>query len=160
MEAYIICFCKDESDHYPQSLREVRERISNYESMLVNYQKAIGTSYYRIEIKETDKDLIESLKHDVEGYVLEIAILFGRLKFITRYLSEQSFERFRRITSKVLEMDLKMNSMISKLLEQSKGLSEAKLLGQSRNKTKKYEIEIGIEKIMNEVIDEFSQASV
>ena len=142
MENYVISFYKEESEHYPQSLKDVTDRIEYLERFLNNYQKAVGISYNKIDYEETDNEVINRLYSDIEGYVLEVFILYGRMKFLVKYVLEESFEKFRRITPKALQLDLTLSTMINNLLTESK------------KDKRRYSIETGIEKIILEVIKE------
>ena len=142
MENYVISFYKEESEHYPQSLKDVTDRIEYLERFLNNYQKAVGISYNKIDYEETDNEVINRLYSDIEGYVLEVFILYGRMKFLVKYVLEESFEKFRRITPKALQLDLTLSTIINNLLIESK------------KDKRRYSIETGIEKIILEVIKE------
>lgn len=127
MEHYVTVVCDLERDHFPQSSSEVIERATSLDDMLYNYFKSISKAYERIRKEYNKKDATKSMSKeeyiktlsDIEGWIKEVAIIYGKFKFLADYTKNYSYEKLRRTSNIVLNLELFLNKSIEYLINES-----------------------------------------
>ena len=121
MEHYINVVYDIEKNNYPQSSSEASERALQIDKELMNYYKSIMLAYERLKnihiIEESEK--YEKTLSDIEGWVKEIAILYGKLRFLIEYAKQYSYEKLRRTSSLIMNLEIFLYKNIDKLINES-----------------------------------------
>lgn len=122
MEHYITVVADLERNHYPQSIKEAIERAISLDNELYNYFCAINEAYIRLKSigsNSTSKDDKYKILSDVEGWIKEIAIIYGKLKYLVDYTKDYSYERLRRNSQLILNLEIFLNKSIDSLISES-----------------------------------------
>ena len=120
MEYYITVSYDNEKHRYPQSVEEAIERALELDNELCEYFEAITKGYSRRSKidKNTDKDNYMQITSDIEGWIKEVCVIYGKLKFLVEYTKDYSYERLRRTSLIVLELEALLYKSINHLLDE------------------------------------------
>lgn len=121
MEHYINVVYDIERNKYPQSSFEATERALQIDKEMMDYYKAIMISYDKLKYIDINREneKYEHMLSDIEGWIKEIAILYGKLKFLIDYTKQYSYEKLRRTSNLILNLEIYLHKNIEYLVNES-----------------------------------------
>lgn len=121
MEYYINVVYDLEKDNYPQSEQEVIEKALKIDDDMMTYYKSIMLAYDRMKnmIVSRTSEIYTKTLSDIEGWIKEIAIMYGKLKFLIDYTKNYSYEKLRRTSILILNLEIFINRSIDFLIQES-----------------------------------------